>query len=201
MLNSICQPLETFVVNDDASVLVDCVESIRKVRGAVDMVEITGAVLLAREMEQVATALAAGKLALKKDAAEALMRGAIQLPAYLEHLYSGNADVPIILLPMLNDFRAVQNKELLTEGAFFFADMSVHKPSLINRSADAATWDLGTIAKKLRPAYLAALLNIFRGIEVVKNLKVVATVILNLEQASTLEKCEQFWWVSAGLVH
>ena len=53
----------------------------------------------------------------------------------------------------------------------------------------------------MRPAYLAALLGIFRDVDVTKNLKVLATVILNLEQTATSEKSEQLWWVSAGVVH
>lgn len=200
-LNSVRLQLETFVESGDVAPLAECVENLNRVRGAVEMVGITGATMLAREMRQVAIALVDGRIDMKKDAAEVLMRGVLQLPAYLEHLYHGNADVPIILLPVLNDLRAVQNIELLTEGAFFFADLSVRKPSLVERSSDAPTWDLRTTAKKLRPAYLAALLGIFRDIEVARNLKIVATVILNLEQASTLEKSVQLWWVSAGLVH
>lgn len=200
-LNGVRLQLEAFVENGDTSALVEGVENLNRVRGAVEMVGITGATMLAAEMHQTAIALVEDRIEMKKDAAEVLMRGIIQLPAYLEHLYHGNADVPIILLPVLNDLRAVQNKVLLTEGAFFFADLSVRKPSLVERSGDAPTWDLRTTAKKLRPAYLAALLGIFREIEVAKNLKIMATVIMNLEQASTLEKGEQLWWVSAGLVH
>ena len=200
-LTAVRQALEAFGEQNDAGQLPACADGVDKIRGALEMVEITGGVLLAREMHDVALALAADTLELKKDAVEVLMRGVIQLPAYLEHLYHGNPDVPLILLPILNDLRAVQNKPLLTEGAFFFTDLAVRKPSLIDRSGEAATWDLPTMAKKLRPAYLAALLNVFRDVDVTKNLKLLATVILNLEQTATLEKSEQLWWVSAGVVH
>jgi chemosensory pili system protein ChpA (sensor histidine kinase/response regulator) len=200
-LTAVRQALEAFGEQNDAAQLPACADGLDKIRGALEMVEITGGVLLAREMHVVVLALAADSLELKKDAVEVLMRGVIQLPAYLEHLYHGNPDVPLILLPILNDLRAVQNKPLLTEGAFFFTDLAVRKPSLIDRSGDAATWDLPTMAKKLRPAYLAALLNVFRDVDVTKNLKLLATVILNLEQTATSEKSEQLWWVSAGLVH
>lgn len=200
-LTTVHQALEAFGEQNDAGQLPACADGLDKIRGALEMVEIAGGVLLAREMHAVALALAAGTIELKKDAVEVLMRGAIQLPAYLEHLYHGNPDVPLVLLPILNDLRAIQNKQLLTEGAFFFTDLAVRKPSLIDRSGEAATWDLPTMAKKLRPAYLAALLGIFRDVDVTKNLKVLATVILNLEQTATSEKSQQLWWVSAGVVH
>ncbi len=200
-LTAVRQALESFGEQNDATQLPACADSLGKIRGALEMVEIAGGVLLAREMNDVALGLAADSIELKKDATEVLMRGVVQLPAYLEHLYHGNPDVPLILLPILNDLRAVQNKQLLTEGAFFFTDLAVRKPSLIDRSGEAATWDLPTMAKKLRPAYLAALLGVFRDMDLTKNLKVLATVILNLEQTAASEKSEQLWWVSAGVVH
>lgn len=200
-LTAVGQALESFGEHNDAGELPVSADGLDKIRGALEIVEIAGGVSLAREMHAVALALAAGTIELKKDAIEVLMRGVIQLPAYLEHLYHGNPDVPLVLLPILNDLRAVQNKQLLTEGAFFFTDLAVRKPSLVDRSGEAATWDLPTMAKKLRPAYLAALLGIFRDVDVTKNLKVLATVILNLEQTATSEKSEQLWWVSAGVVH
>ena len=200
-LTSVRQALEAFGEQNDAGQLPAGADDLDKIRGALEMVEIAGGVLLAREMYDVATGLAADTIELKKDATEVLMRGVVQLPAYLEHLYHGNPDVPLVLLPILNDLRAVQNKQLLTEGAFFFTDLAIRKPSFIDRSGEAATWDLPTMAKKLRPAYLAALLGVFRDIELTKNLKVLATVILNLEQTAASEKSEQLWWVSAGVVH
>lgn len=200
-LTTVRQGLESFGEQNDPSQLPVCADGLDKIRGALEIVEIGGGVALAREMHNVAVALVAGTLELKKDAVEVLMRGVIQLPAYLEHLYHGNPDVPLVLLPILNDLRAVQNKQLLTEGAFFFTDLTVRKPSLVDRSGETATWDLPTMAKKLRPAYLSALLGVFRDVELTKHLKVLATVILNLEQTAASEKSEQLWWVSAGVVH
>lgn len=199
-LNGVRQSLETFVESGDRAVLAPGVEIVHRVLGALEMIELTGPVYLAREIEIVLARLADDKIEMKKEAAEVLMRGILQLPAYLEQLYHGRHDVPLVLLPLLNDLRAVQNKELLTEGAFFFTDIDVRKPSSRVGEAERATWDQRTMAKKLRPAYLAALLGVFRELELARNLKVLATVIMNIEQASTLPKSEQVWWVSAGLV-
>jgi chemosensory pili system protein ChpA (sensor histidine kinase/response regulator) len=199
-LNTVRQELESFAEKGEGSALAASVETLQRVRGALEMIEITGAVMLAREMHDVLAALAADKIEMKKDAAEVLMRGVLQLPAYLEQLYHGKHDVPLILLPLLNDLRAVQNKELLTEGAFFFTDVDVYKPTLIDKSAERPTWDQRTMAKKLRPAYLTALLGVFRELDVERNLKILATVLLNIEQASTMAKSARIWWVGAGLI-
>ena len=39
------------------------------------------------------------------------MRGIVQLPDYLERLQSGHRDIPIVLLPLLNELRAVARRE------------------------------------------------------------------------------------------
>ncbi len=199
-LNSVRQELEAFAEHGEASTLATSTETLNRIRGALEMIEITGAVMLAREMQDVLTALVEEQLEMKKDAAEVLMRSVLQLPAYLEQLYHGKHDVPLVLLPLLNDLRAVQNKELLTEGAFFFTDLNIQKPTLIDKSAERPTWDQRTMARKLRPAYLSALLAVIRELDLQRNLKVLATVIMNIEQASTMPTSARIWWVAAGLV-
>ncbi len=194
--------LETYLEQpDDVARMEVIADSIHKIRGAVDMLEIFGAVLLAQEMEAVADALIADKIKLKDEAMDALMRGMLQLPAYLNQLYHGNKDIPLVLLPLLNDMRAVQDKALLTESAFFSPSLSALKPAEVDNDDKPATWDIRTIAKKLRPVYLSGLLGFFRDEKVKKSLRKLATVIMNLEQASTQKKTEQIWWVSAGLIH
>ena len=196
--------LEIYLESDRSSariaVVADC---IHKIRGAVEMVEIFGAVLLTKEMEIVAKELMLDNIKLKEDAIEVLMRGMLQLPAYLAQLYHGSKDIPLVLLPLLNDMRAVQEKPLLTESAFFSPNLAALKPILADGEGDdgPTTWDIRTIAKKLRPVYLVGLLDFFHDTKLKKSLRMLATVIMNLEQASTQKQTEQVWWVSAGVIH
>lgn len=193
--------LEAYLVNPDDVVRMEMIaDSVHKICGAVEMVEIFGAVLIAREMELVARGLIKDEITLKDEAMDALMRGMLQLPAYLTQLYHGNKDIPLVLLPLLNDMRAVQDKPLLTESAFFSPNLAALKP--VGTDDDGpTTWDIKTIAKKLRPVYLSGLLGFFKGEKVKKSLRMLATVIMNIENASTQKKTEQIWWVSAGVVH
>lgn len=193
--------LEVYLEQPDEVARMEVIaDSIHKIRGALEMLEIFGAVLLTQEMEAVAEALVADKIKLKDDAMDALMRGMLQLPAYLNQLYHGSKDIPLVLLPLLNDMRAVQEKALLTESAFFSPNLTALKPVEVDNDESPATWDMRTIAKKLRPVYLSGLLGFFRDEKVSKSLRMLATVITNLEQASTQKKTEQIWWVSAGLI-
>ena len=56
------------------------------------------------------------------------MRGIVQLPDYLERLQSGHKDIPIVLLPLLNDLRATRGEKLLTESVLFSPDLSAPMP-------------------------------------------------------------------------
>ena len=113
--------LELFVEHPEDNAQIQlCADYLHRIRGALEIVEIFGAALLANQMEQVAIGLVHNKIELKKEAIDVLMCGLLQLPAYLEHLYHGHKDIPLVLLPLLNDLLAVQNKELQTESTFFF---------------------------------------------------------------------------------
>jgi chemosensory pili system protein ChpA (sensor histidine kinase/response regulator) len=58
----------------------------------------------------------------------ALMRGVVQLPDYLERLQGGHRDIPIVLLPLLNDLRTARGVDALQQDAL---------PSLLVEATDA----------------------------------------------------------------
>jgi len=47
------------------------------------------------------------------------MLGMVQLPAYLEKIESGGADIPLVLLPLMNDLRAARDAPLVSETSLF----------------------------------------------------------------------------------
>jgi chemosensory pili system protein ChpA (sensor histidine kinase/response regulator) len=85
------------------------------------MVELYGAAMVAAEMETLSIALLEDQITHREEAYTALMRGLMQLPDYLERLSSGHRDVPVVLLPLLNDLRASREQPPLTESAMFHA--------------------------------------------------------------------------------
>src|SRR5690606_26243048 len=82
-----------------------------QVQGTLRMVELYGAAMVAEEMEQLAKALVDGGVGERETAYAALMRGIVQLPDYLERLQSGHRDIPIVLLPLLNELREVRGEK------------------------------------------------------------------------------------------
>ena len=192
--------LENYVQNpNDAAQLQFLATYIHQVVGTLQMVEMYGAALFAEEIEQVVNALLDEKLKQREDAFEILMRSLLQLPAYLEHILLGNKDLPITLLPILNDLRATRGEQLLSENALFSPDLSI-LPKIQADKAILEQDDIQRLAKKLRPLYQAGLVGLFRNTEIETNLKRLATAIKQLESIAADDTIRQFWWICGGVI-
>jgi chemosensory pili system protein ChpA (sensor histidine kinase/response regulator) len=199
-LQNIQEAPDRFAENpEDTAPIAECIAPLHKVKGALDIVGVHGAMLLALELENLARAITDNTVKQKRQAAEVLATGMLQLPGYLESLYHGQPDMPLILLPLLNDLRAVQDKELLTEGEFFSPDLSL-EITLESDGECIIDGDLPFIAKKLRPGYLSGLLGFIKDEQVTENLEKLILVIDNLLLASTSAKVKQLWWVALGVI-
>jgi chemosensory pili system protein ChpA (sensor histidine kinase/response regulator) len=101
-----------------------CASFLHQVHGTLRMVELYAPAMVAEEMERLALALvvpqgAAGAVADRDEACAALMRGVVLLPDYLERLQGGHKDIPIVLLPLLNELRAARGETGLSESVLF----------------------------------------------------------------------------------
>ena len=95
-------------------------------RGVLRVVEVYGAALLAEEMEQTSRWMAGSETDARQyvDGLDALMRSSVQLPTYLERVLGGGRDLALVLLPLLNDLRAVRGAPLLSEGTLLSLNLS-----------------------------------------------------------------------------
>lgn len=201
------QALEAYVENpDDDSQLVACASHLHQVQGTLQMVEIYGAALLAEEMEHVAKALADGQIRERDDAYELLMRSILQLPDYLERLSEGHRDVPLVLLPLLNDLRATRGQHLLSENALFSPDLTRPLPeSLRPAGTDEPEQSVVEAARRLRHRFQLGLLAWYRkqkgGAEQSDaGLDNIRKVLETLQQVSREQDVIRLWWVARGLV-
>lgn len=125
-LNQAQHALEAYVESpEDSSQMRFCQAYLHQVRGTLQMVEFYGAALLAEEMEQLSQALLAGEIAEAQHGAalEVLLKAMLQLPFYIEKIRASRRDLPLMLLPLLNDLRAVRGEALLSETALFKPDL------------------------------------------------------------------------------
>jgi len=194
--------IETFVERpEDRDALQRFGERVHVVRGALRVVEFYGAALLAEEMEQVARYLEehAGSGQTPADDLDALLRAMEQLPAYVDRVVSGGRDVPLALLPLLNDLRAVRGGALLSEGTLLMLNLRSDEPARPARAGEAEP-AVAEIARKLRPRFQVALLGWFRGESVDRHLAELDEIAARIEASATTQGLFQLWWVVGAVL-
>lgn len=103
----------------DGSRMRFCAGYLHQVQGTLRMVELYAPAMVAEELEQLANAIGAGEVPDRDEACATLMRGSVLLPDYLERLQNGHRDIPIVLLPLLNDIRSARALPGINESVLF----------------------------------------------------------------------------------
>src|SRR5689334_5208549 len=196
--------LENYVEQpDNVSLLERCTQELHQVQGVLRVLEIYGAALLAEEMEQVASYLLATATERKSQAEslDALMRAMVQLPSYLERVLAGGRDLALVLLPLLNDLRAVRGSALLSEGTLLLLNLkSDQQAAPIAPAAGEPQLTVAQWARRLRTRFQLGLVGWIRGERPGQNLEILETVAHQLEQVATKQPVFQLWWVVGSII-
>lgn len=203
-LNDARMALELFgEQQDNLALLQKCREHLRLVRGALRLVEVFGAALLVEEMEQLAQYLI-DHIDQKRhlpEGLDALMRSMVQLPTYLERVMGGGRDMALVLLPLLNDLRAVRGNPLLSEGTLLLLNLSSDKqanpqaPAPGEPHATATQW-----ARKMRTRFQLGLLGWIKGERIDQNLEILSRAAEKIEQVAVTQPVFQLWWVVGAVL-
>ena len=201
-LNEARVALEAFSERpDDRGALHRFAAHIHLARGALRLAEVYGGALLAEEMEFVARYVDAhsGEGRADSDGLDALMRAMEQLPSYVERVATGARDLPLVLLPLLNDLRAVRGGALLSEGTLLLLNLrSDEQPQ--PSSPFVGDREVAELAKRLRPRFQIALLGWIRGEQPAENLHHLAEIAMQFERAASTQPLFQLWWVVGALL-
>jgi chemosensory pili system protein ChpA (sensor histidine kinase/response regulator) len=172
--------LESYVEQpDNVTLLERCAQRAAPGAGRAAVLEIYGAALLAEEMEQVARYLLASATERKSQAEslDALMRAMVQLPSYLERVLAGGRDLALVLLPLLNDLRAVRGSALLSEGTLLLLNLKSDKQAQpIAAGPGEPPLTVEQWARRLRARFQVGLIGWIRGERTEQNLEILAAV-------------------------
>ena len=180
-----------------------CALELHQVQGVLRVLEIYGAALLAEEMEHVAHYLVATSAERKSQAEslDALMRAMVQLPSYLERVLAGGRDLALVLLPLLNDLRAVRGSALLSEGTLLLLNLKSDQqaaPAPVAPGEQPLT--IEQWGRRLRTRFQVGLIGWIRGERIEQNLEILAAVSSKLEQIATQQPVFQLWWVVGAVI-
>ena len=200
-LTDIETDLKLYIDEGDSAVLSRVKERLDVIQGVLVMIEQYGAAMLTEEMVSLADFIIDNKQQKGEQALEIMLRAVLQLPDYLEHIQSGHRDIPIAILPILNDIRAVRDQDLFSEKLLFLPDLSMHQEEaeveLIDDDSNQAS---KLLVKKLRPAYQLALLNIIKDQSVEEALKRLEKICETLEERAFSEQIARIWWIVGALI-
>jgi len=195
------QAIETVLDDPQATPGLDeCLAYIHQVHGSLQMVEFYGAALLAEEMEHLVEALQQGRVAHRDEALHLLLQAFGQLPIYLDRVQSARRDLPLVVLPLINDLRSARGHSLLSETSLFSPPL----PDLPPLSAEAlaalepAEWP--NVLRKLRQMLQMALVGLLREQDDQTHLEYLAKVFQRLEALSFDAPLSPLWQVASALV-
>lgn len=196
------QALESYVDNPgEREVMRQCADNLHQVQGTLRMVELYGAAMVAEEMETLAISLLEDHVRNREDAYAALMRGLMQLPDYLERLSSGHRDVPVVLLPLLNELRASREQEALSEAALFTPNLDAQLPPHAPAPAGAVDAQRRkSEINELRLRFQQQLLAWFRGQGGAQQLSGMRNTLNAITARCTTVPGRRLWWIAAGVL-
>jgi chemosensory pili system protein ChpA (sensor histidine kinase/response regulator) len=197
-LETIRDNLETFA--EDTSQR----DSLRTVQDELERLNLTfltmeqeGASILTDEMIAVGGHMLHNGKANPDESLSALTDAIIVLPSYLDRLQAGHEDLPILLLPILNELRATYDESLLSEGTLFAPYLDVIIPEMSGSEADAvASSDFGAWSRRIRSQYQAALLGWLKEQSKDRLLEPMQQVCETLYVRLGRNELRRLWWIA-----
>ncbi len=192
--------LDAFVETADSDALDECLAGIHQVHGALQMVEFYGAALLAEEIEALALALQAGHVSQRDESIRLLQQALGQLPLYLDRIHSARRDLPLVVLPLLNDLRSARGESLLSETSLFSPQLLSIAPLPDEALAQRAPPDLHEQLLQWHQLLQQALAGLLREDHGPSNLEDMARVFARLEALCQGAPLLPLWQVTSALV-
>ncbi|WP_375122815.1 Hpt domain-containing protein [Pseudomonas sp. LW8] len=178
----------------------ECLAYIHQVHGSLQMVEFYGAALLAEEMEHLVQALQHQRVPHRDEALHLLLQALGQLPLYLDRVQSARRDLPLVVLPLINDLRSARGESLLAETSLFSPPLPELAPLGDEALAALEPPDLPNVLRKLRQMLQMALVGLLREQDDQTHLGYLAKVFSRLEALSGDAPLSPLWQIASALV-
>jgi chemosensory pili system protein ChpA (sensor histidine kinase/response regulator) len=178
----------------------ECLDYIHQVHGSLQMVEFYGAALLAEEMEHLVEALQHERVSHRDEALHLLLQALGQLPIYLDRVQSARRDLPLVVLPLINDLRSARGESLLSETSLFSPQLPELRPLSAEALALLEPAELPNVLRKLRQMLQMALVGLLREQDDQTHLEYLAKVFTRLEALSGDSPLSPLWQVASALV-
>jgi chemosensory pili system protein ChpA (sensor histidine kinase/response regulator) len=159
-----------------------------------------GATLVVEEMILVCDELKQYNIRDKKKAYGAMMDAIVVLPSYLDRLQAGHHDLPVLLLPVINELRDAYGANIVSEATLFTPVLDVPLPEL-ERPADQGREELiSDVSLRMQRQWETALLKWLQDQENVYLLEPLQEVCEAMQARLNGVELRRLWWIAEKVI-
>jgi len=162
-----------------------------------------GASILVGEMITLCEKLRNGHVRDPEKAFAALMDAIVVVPSYLDRLQAGHHDLPVLLLPVINELRTAYNANIVSEATLFSPDLDKDIPEL-ERDPQAAGKEFDepspVFLDLMKHQYETSLLQWLQRQENIELLQPIHSVCETLSQRLVGFQARRLWWIASIVV-
>ncbi|MBE7374686.1 ferrous iron transporter B [Pseudomonas lopnurensis] len=193
------QSLEHFIIDrNNGGLLQQAVENLKQVRGTLNLIELTGAELLAQEVLQLATDIPVGAGEDRDVQLAALSNALYVLRRYLESVDASRQEIPELLLPAINTLRLAGAQPPLPE-SFFFSVRLDHARPPIEAPARAGGASAAEV-RRLRQMYQIGLLGFIREENLPASLKLMGRALGRFDHLFIDSPVGRLCWIGSAAI-
>ncbi|WP_246434695.1 CDP-diacylglycerol--glycerol-3-phosphate 3-phosphatidyltransferase [Teredinibacter haidensis] len=191
--------LEQFVTQqEDSDALQSCINGIRQIVGILRLIQFGGASLLAEELLITATDISPGNSGSHFDKQlEVISNTFFVLTRYLEYIQQVERNIPVLLIPQINELRKLRSEPALSECHFFHIDLGqspaipAFEPFPLNGTS------FTQMVKRLRQMYQIGLLGLMREQQIKNSLAMMRRAMIRMQRISGhSQPLTLLWWLA-----
>ncbi len=193
------QSLEHFIIDrNNGGLLQQAVENLKQVRGTLNLIELTGAELLAQEVLQLATDIPVGAGEDRDVQLAALSNALYVLRRYLESVDASRQEIPELLLPAINTLRLAGAQPPLPESFFFSVRLDQARPPIeVPARAGGAS---AAEVRRLRQMYQIGLLGFIREENLPASLKLMGRALGRFDHLFIDSSVGRLCWIGSAAI-
>lgn len=194
--------LESLADNpQDTTALTSCHDLLHQVSGVLHMVGFPGAALFAEEINKLSEALVNDKVENVETSLQVLMQAILQMPSYLDIIQTEGHDIPIALLPIINEMRSCYKATPLSEVELFSPKYhGAAFPLTDEELNEINTEGLATLLRKVRQSLQLSLIDLIHNRHLDKAFDHLIKIFSYLARLCKATPISILWRVSYALV-
>ncbi|MCW8926116.1 MAG: Hpt domain-containing protein, partial [Xanthomonadales bacterium] len=177
-------------------------EHLTQLKFTFEALVLQGATLVVEEMITVCDELRRHNIRDRQKAYSALMDAVVVVPSYLDRLQAGHHDLPVLLLPVINELREAYNANIVSEATLFAPELDVALPELEPDEEHGPAFDepFQEFALRMRRQWENALLRWLQHQQDAERLSPLHSVCETLQRRVERLDLKRLWWIAGEVI-